>query len=138
MSGVTSAIQTQLNTCAKLSGAIFTGAITVNGNTPLYSLPTTANFTTLNIGNNAVATQAWVTGNAYLTSLPRTANFTTLTVGNNAVATQAWVTGNGYLTSIPSTVALLAGAAFTGAIIVNGNTPLYSLPTTANFTTHYW
>ena len=103
LSGVTSAIQTQLNTCAKLAGAAFTGAITVNGNTPLYSLPTTANFTTLTVGNNAVATQAWVTGNAYLTSLPSTANFTTLTIGSNDVATQAWVTGNAYLTSLPST-----------------------------------
>ena len=33
---------TDLSTCAKLTGSTFTGAITVNGNTPLYSIPNTA------------------------------------------------------------------------------------------------
>ena len=67
----------------------------------LTSLPSVANFITLTVGNNAVATQSWVTSQSYqplivagtyLTALPSTANFTSLTVSNNAVATQAWVT----------------------------------------------
>ena len=63
----------------------------------LTSLPSTANFTTLTVSNNTVATQAWVTSQSYqpliaagtyLTALPSTASFTSLTVSNNTVATQ--------------------------------------------------
>ena len=32
---------TELSNCAKLTGAAFTGAITVNGSTPLYYIPST-------------------------------------------------------------------------------------------------
>jgi len=80
--------------------------------TYLTTLPSTANFSTLTISNNAVATQTWVTSQnyqplitagTYLTNLPSTANFTTLTVSNNAVATQSWVTSQAYLTTLPST-----------------------------------
>ena len=33
---------TELSNCAKLTGAAFTGAITVNGSTPLYYIPSTS------------------------------------------------------------------------------------------------
>ena len=33
---------TDLSTCAKLTGAVFTGPITMNGNTPLYAVSTVA------------------------------------------------------------------------------------------------
>ena len=60
-------------------------------------------------------------GNTPLYSLPSKANFTTLTISSNPVATQAWVTGNNYLTSLPNTVALLAGATFTGNVSTGSN-----------------
>ena len=40
------------------------------------ALPSTASFTTLTIGLNAVATQSWVPSQAYLTMLPSSATFT--------------------------------------------------------------
>ena len=69
----------------------------------LTALPSTANFTSLSISTNAVATQSWVTSQAYLTALPSTANFTSLTISTNAVATQAWVMSQSYLTTLPRT-----------------------------------
>ena len=38
----------------------------------LTALPSTANFTTLTVGGNTVATQSWVTSNGYLTTLQPT------------------------------------------------------------------
>jgi len=51
-----------------LSPSILKSLVT-NYSTYLTSLPTTANFSTLTVGSNAVATQAWVAGNGMQHSL---------------------------------------------------------------------
>jgi len=43
-----------------------------NVNKYLTALPSTANFTSLTLANNAVAIQSWVTRNGFLTALPNT------------------------------------------------------------------
>ena len=85
----------------------------MTGNGYLTALSSTANFTTLTVGNNAVATESFVTiTKSWLISL---------SISPYAVATQAWVASNNYLTTIPHTVVLLSGAAFTGDVRTGTN-----------------
>ena len=100
MSGVTLAIQTQLGTCAKLTGAAFTGAITVNGGTTLYAIPNTvallsgAAFTCAITANGSTPLYAVPSTVALLAGAPFTCTVTTagFSLGDNSINFKIGVT----------------------------------------------
>ena len=92
---------------ATLSGAAFTGPITVNGNTPLYSIPNTVAM----LSGAAFTGAITVNGDTPLYSIPNTVAMLSGAAFTGAIT----VNGNTPLYSIPNTYAPLNNASFTGS-----------------------
>ena len=81
----------QIRNYAPLSGAAFTGAITVNGGTPLYSIPSTVSLLVVATFTGAVTTLGLSLGGNSLNLFISTTTYTLTTTMLKALVDNSWI-----------------------------------------------